>query len=203
MTTRTGQRPGNVAPPTAHTGHRPPPYRRDYAVATVAPWRLALWLWLPLLAAACVIVVVHAGNARDGHPAALYAHLALLLTVAVSCTAAHARRSIRLQDERLIVRSTLFTRRVPVDQIRLDTARVIDLARDTAFKPGRKSLGFGYPGFQSGYYRSRQASPGFYLITQSARVLALPLKDGSVLVLSPEQPRQLLQDLQQLAAQRA
>ncbi len=203
MTTRSGQRHGNVAQHTAHTGHRQSPHRREYAVAPVAPWRLALWLWLPLLAVACVIVVIHADNVRHGHPAALYAHLALLLAIAVSCTAAHARRSLRLQDDRLIVRSTLFTKQVPVDQMRLDTARVFDLEEHPAFKPGRKSLGFGYPGFHSGYYRSRQAGPGFYLITQSARVLTLPLKDGSVLVLSPEQPRQLLQDLQQLAAQRA
>ncbi|WP_115527312.1 MULTISPECIES: PH domain-containing protein [Xanthomonas] len=203
MTTRSGQRHGNVAQHTARTGHRQPPHRREYPVAPVAPWGLALWLWLPLLAVACVIVVIHADNVRHGHPAALYAHLTLLLAIAVSCTAAHARRGIRLQDDRLIVRSTLFTKQVPVDQMRLDTARVVDLAEHPAFKPGRKSLGFGYPGFHSGYYRSRQAGQGFYLITQSARVLTLPLKDGSVVVLSPEQPRQLLQDLQQLAAQRA
>ncbi|WP_434212163.1 hypothetical protein [[Pseudomonas] boreopolis] len=39
-------------------------------------------------------------------------------------------------------------------------------------------------------------------ITDSRRVLAIPLHDGGWLLTSPERPRQLLQDLQQLAGTR-
>ncbi len=62
-------------------------------------------------------------------------HLGILLTVAVACTVAHARRSVQLDDNRLIVRSTFFTKRVPLRALRLDSARIVDLAEHTAFKP--------------------------------------------------------------------
>jgi hypothetical protein len=39
---------------------------------------------------------------------------------------------------------------------------------------------------------------GFCLITDNRRVLILPLRDGSTLMLSPEQPRALLDALRHL-----
>ncbi|WP_246432223.1 hypothetical protein [Xanthomonas theicola] len=48
----------------------------------------------------------------------------------------------------------------------------------------------------------RNGARAFCLLTDASRVLALPLRDGRWRLLSPEQPRQLLQDLQRLAAHR-
>jgi hypothetical protein len=136
---------------------------------------------------------LHAGEARP------WVHAGVLITIAIACTLAYARRHIDLQNGELKIRSTLFTKRVPVLAMRLDAARVVDLAEHTELKPGLKKLGFGYPGFHSGYYRTRGGQRAFCLLTDHSRVLAIPLRSGEWLLLSPEQPRQLLQELQRLA----
>lgn len=193
MATRSDQPKRSDTAPKAHTGQHPQRRRRDYTAAPATRWGLAVWLWLPLSITAGLISIAHASS--HDHSGTLVVHLGILLAVAVACTVAHARRSIQLDDARLIVRSTFFTKRVPLSAMRLDRARVVDLAEHTAFKPGLQLLGFGYPGFKSGHYRSKSAVRGFYLLTHSRRVLILPLRDNSLVVLSPEQPHQLLGDL--------
>ncbi|WP_126971297.1 PH domain-containing protein [Xanthomonas sp. BRIP62411] len=201
MAKRSGSSQSTATAPKARAGQHPQPRRRDYAAAPATRWSLAIWLWLPLSVAAGLIATAHASS-HDG-PGTLIGHLGILLTVAVACTVAHARRSVQLDDNRLIVRSTFFTKRVPLHALRLDSARIVDLAEHTAFKPGLQLLGFGYPGFKSGHYRSKSAARGFYLLTQSRRVLILPLRDNGLVVLSLEQPHQLLEDLRQLAVRHA
>ncbi|MEA5123144.1 PH domain-containing protein [Xanthomonas floridensis] len=193
MASRSDQPKRTDTAPKAHTGQHPQRRRRDYAAAPATRWGLAVWLWLPLSITAGLISIAHASS--HDHSGTLVVHLGILLAVAVACTVAHARRSIQLDDARLVVRSTFFTKRVPLSALRLDSARVVDLAEHTAFKPGLQLLGFGYPGFKSGHYRSKSAVRGFYLLTHSRRVLILPLRDNSLVVLSPEQPHQLLGDL--------
>lgn len=174
--------------------------RKRYPLAPVRPWGVVLWLWLPLLAAAGSVAGAHLDALRSGQLAP-WLQISLLLVIALACALLHARRSIALQDRELVLHATLLTRRVPITAMRLDAARVVDLAEHTEFKPGRKKFAFGYPGFYAGYYQTRHGQPAFYLLTDdSHRVLALPLRDGRWLVLSPEQPRNLLEDLQRLAA---
>lgn len=50
---------------------------------------------------------------------------------------------------------------------------------------------------------TRDAGAAFHLVTDGQRVLTLPLRDGSWLMIGPERPRQLLEDLRQLAARGA
>lgn len=205
---------------SARLRHRPEQSRR-YALAPPNRWALVLWLWLPILATAAVLgwlawapahgAPPHAAadvaapvawlltaQTRLGSAHALGAIATLLIGGALT-TALHARRGIALHGDTLVVRAALFTRRVPRAAMRLESARVLDLAERTEFKPGMKKFGFGYPGFHAGYYRSRDAGPAFYLLTDTRRVLALPLHDNSWLILSPAQPQRLLEDLRRLA----
>lgn len=47
----------------------------------------------------------------------------------------------------------------------------------------------------------RGGGKAFCLLTDRNRVLVLPLRDGSLLLVSPEQPRVLLDDLKRLAGE--
>ncbi|MXV12739.1 hypothetical protein DYQ93_17110 [Xanthomonas sp. LMG 8992] len=156
-----------------------------------------MWLWLPLLAVAAVIggVALHAAR-----PGALWWHFGLLALIGVAGTATFARQRVLLHDGLVEVRATFLTKRVPLAALRLEAARVVALSEHTGFRPALKVFGFGYPGFHAGHYRTRDGHKAFCLIT-SDRVLAVPLHDGGWLLLSVEQPRQVLQEWQTRAAQ--
>ncbi len=170
---------------------------KDFAVASTPAWRI-LWLWVPMLG---VIALVAGTNLAHPQRTAMDVGLTVpfLLLLCGVLTWAYRRRRLRLMDGQLEVVSTLYRKRVPVASMALERARIVDLAEHTELKPGLKINGFGMPGFQSGHYRigSRKA---FCLVTDSSRVLHLPLRDGSALLISPEQPRVLLETLNAAAA---
>ena len=91
-------------------------------------------------------------------------------------------------------------RRLTLAELRLDQARVIDLAERTGFKPALRSNGTSLPGFHSGWFRLRNRSRAFVAIAGGSRVLWLPTTRGYDLLLQPPQPQALLQHLRELAA---
>ncbi|MET7140583.1 hypothetical protein M3S04_01330 [Xanthomonas sp. PPL139] len=169
---------------------------RQYPVAPARRLGLAVWLWLPLLLVAAVIGAFALHAARPG---ALWWHFGLLALIGVAGTATFARQRVLLHDGLVEIRATFLTKRVPLPALRLEAARVVALSEHTGFKPALKLFGFGYPGFHAGYFRTRDGHRAFCLITGD-RVLAAPLHDGGWLLLSVEQPRQVLQEWQTLSA---
>ena len=127
----------------------------------------------------------------------------MLLVIAVILSVAYRRCGIESVDDTRVVYSTFYCKRIDIATMRLAQARVVDLDEHTELRPARKSNGFAFPGFWSGHMRLPDRSKAFCLVTDASHVLAIPLHDGSRLLLSPERPRQLLQDLQQLAATHA
>lgn len=169
-----------------------------FAVAPAPAWRL-LWLWVPMLAVAALIVVTTLQSAqRTPHELGLTLPFLAVLTAVLS--AAFFRRRILLRGCELEVVSTFYRKRVAVDALQLEQARVVDLAEHGNLSPTIKTNGYGMPGFKSGHYRLRDRRKAFCLLTDTSRVLYLPLRDGSALVISPEKPRELLAALQALAA---
>ena len=171
---------------------------RSIEVAPAPAWRL-LWLWIPLLLVAGLMVGT-ALDAPERSHTELMITLPFLAVLAAVLTWAYSRRRIVLHEDSLEVLSTFYRKRVPVSAMRLEEARIVDFAEHGRYKPSIKTNGYGVPGFQSGHYRMADRSKAFCLITDSSRVLYLPLRDGSALVISPERPRVLLDALQALAA---
>ncbi|TYT25475.1 hypothetical protein FZO89_03905 [Luteimonas viscosa] len=110
------------------------------------------------------------------------------------------RRRITIEGDELVVAAALYTRRVRVDALDLEHARVVDLGEHTALKPVLGLNRFGVPGFHAGHYLLRNRQRAFCLLTARDRVLVLPQRDGKLLLLSPDRPRDLLAHLRELAA---
>lgn len=110
------------------------------------------------------------------------------------------RRSVELDGATLTVRAGPHTRRVPVSELDLAQARVVDLDEHTGLRPSIKTLGSALPGYQAGWFRMREGwRKGYYLLTSRQRVLCLPERGGATLLLSLEQPQALLDALQAVA----
>ncbi|HEL4846595.1 MULTISPECIES: PH domain-containing protein [Stenotrophomonas] len=186
---------------------------KPFEVAESSPLRV-LWIVLPLLAAfvACLYAQLYKAPAnapwievtlsppwfRMGGSAAW--SLIVIAVLAVGLGAAFFRRRVELAGNVLDVRSTMYRRRVPVAQLRLDQAEVVDLQRDRRYGIRVKTNGYSMPGFYSGHFRLQGGGKGFALVTDRARVLALPVSDGSTLLLSVDRPQALLDALRKVAA---
>lgn len=177
--------------------HPTPTTPREFAVAPSSPLRL-LWLWVPLLIAAALVLGTALQSPQRSH-SELVVTLPFILVLGLVLSWGYSRRRIVLEGAELVVRSTFYRKRVAVSAMRLEQARVVDLAEHGRYRPTRKTNGYGMPGFRSGHFRMADRSKAFCLLTDNSRVLYLPLRDGSALLLSPAHPQQLLQALQALA----
>lgn len=170
---------------------------REFALA---PLPRQAWLFLSAIAAMALIGGLLLPRSEPlPAPAWLLApfFVALLL---VAPLLALRRRRIAVEGDALVVAASFYTRRVRIDALDLDHARIVDLGEHTGFKPMLGLNRFGVPGFQAGHYLLRNRQRAFCLLTARARVLVLPQHDGKVLLLSPEKPRDLLERLRELAA---
>jgi hypothetical protein len=158
-----------------------------------------LWLWVPLLFSGAVII----GGLQSGYQGSVL-HIPLLAVPSIVLIGAGLswmvrRQHIRLDNRELRITATLYTRKVAVEAIDLAQSRVLSLDEHIDLKPRLKTNGFSLPGFHAGYFRLRNLTKAFCLITDRTRVLSLPLRDGGLILLSPEKPRALLDRLRELA----
>ncbi len=162
---------------------------------------LLLWLWAPMLLVMSIdpLIRLFAGKLPFTASFNSWGGWLVLPVVAAALTLAYRRRALRLDAQQLTIASTLYTRRVPLSSMRLDRARIVNFAENPDFKPGMKSNGFQFPGFRAGHFHMKDGGKGFCLITDDSRVLVIPLRDGNSLLISPQQPRVLLDELKRLA----
>lgn len=105
------------------------------------------------------------------------------------------RRQISIDGGALVVAAGINTRTVPIADLALDEARILDLDEHTDFKPLFKLFGGGVPGYRTGHFLLRNRRRAFLLLTRNDRALLLPQRDGPYLLLSLEKPQALLDAL--------
>ena len=123
--------------------------------AARAPEALAIGVLCAAAAAPLVIMLLAA--LRDGTWHAAGARPLLAIGLAVALTAAVGlslrRRDVQLTPTHLIVRASLFTRRVLLADLDIARARRVDLAEHTEYKAWLKKRGLSLPGFRAGSFR--------------------------------------------------
>ncbi len=151
-----------------------------------------------LVVAATILATVAAVVLAWREPGAdrtLWWLFALLLLLPAMMVLALTRRRVSLDGTTLHVVAGLNRTRINVSALRLDEARTIDLDTHPELRPGIKTLGTAMPGYQAGHFRQPGGRKVFALVTDRHRVLALPARDGRLLLLSMTQPRALLDAL--------
>ncbi len=172
---------------------------QDFPVAPL-PGHTGWWLWLPLLLAIGAGVGAMTMESSTPLPLAAWLTVPFVLLVGAVLALALRRRAIVLDNRELQVRATFYTKKLAVESIDLDKARVVSLEEHTDLAPTLKTNGFSLPGFKAGHFRLRNLGKAFCLVTDRTRVLTLPLRDGSLVLVSPARPADLLARLRELAA---
>ncbi len=166
---------------------------------------LLFWLWAPMLLVLSIDPLIRLFAGKLPFEAAFnsWGGWLVLPLVGIALTVAYRRRELRVEPQQLTIAATLYTRRVPLSSMWLDRARIVNFAENPDFKPGMKSNGLQFPGFRAGHFHMKGGGKCFCLITDDSRVLVIPLRDGNSVLVSPEQPRALLDELRRLAGKGA
>lgn len=169
-----------------------------FEVSPPSPWA---WLGMGLLGGVLplgiVAILLLRGHAVHAPVGVLVAVFMLALVVSVSLR----RRSVILSNRRLEIRAGLYRHRLAVAELDLERARIVNLDERTELRPFLKTGGMAMPGFKAGHFRLHGGfAKAFCLLTQTERVLWLPLQDGkSQLLLSLERPQALLDALRAIS----
>lgn len=162
---------------------------QKFAVRPLSP---RVW-WLPGFAFAAAAIGVLVVMLRGDYKVAWVFPIMLLAMALIAF--ALRRRRVSLDQGVLTVAAGFNTHRIAVAEIDLDGARIVDLREHTDLKPMLQVMGTGLPGYAAGHFRLRNRNKAFVLLTDRTRVLMLPEKSGSKLLLSLQQPQALLDAL--------
>ena len=147
-----------------------------------------------------VVLTSLALAARDARVILLAVPVALIFPlVAVAVGWSIYRRKIRLVDKALLT-GIFGWKKVPVSELDLDAAVVLDLEQHRELQPTFKLAGTSMPGYRSGWFRLRDKRIAYLLLTDWRRVLVLPKRDGKVILFSPQRPDALLDALRRANA---
>ena len=159
-------------------------------------WLAALTIVLPMLLVGSAI----AFGARSS-PAPTLGFVAMFVVLLfVVIDRALRRHRLTVDAAGLHLATTFYRQSLSLAELRIDQARVVDLAERTEFKPLLKTNGVSLPGFHSGWFRLRNRSKAFVALAGGPRVLWLPTTRGFDLLLQPRNAQALLQRLRELAA---
>ena len=139
------------------------------------------------------VVVIAAQGSREWIIAARA--IVLLPIVAGILAWSMHHRSLSLSGAGLRVRRFPWPLVLPLKELDLAGARLVDLARETELRPYLKLAGTRIPGYRSGWFWLRDRRRAYVVLTGDQRVLLLPKRDGQIFMFSLQRPEALLDAL--------
>ena len=145
------------------------------APADVSPvW--ILWVTIPLV---LVFLLIHVWFARQAE-----------------------RATVTVTEQAISVTGALYGRTIPLGEIRTGEARAVSIA-DGPYRLTWRANGAAFPGYRSGWFRTRGAGKMLVFITDPSRVVHVPTTRPYGLLLSPADPEGFLGALRNAAESRA
>jgi hypothetical protein len=118
-------------------------------------------------------------------------------TVALATSGARTAR-FEISSEGLRLRGDFYGRLIPIDALRIDQARRVELDATSELAPRRRTMGTGLPGYQAGWFRLRNGEKALVYLTDRRRAVYVPTTAGYDVLLSPEDPDGFLRALSSL-----
>jgi hypothetical protein len=102
---------------------------------------------------------------------------------------------VELNDSSLVVKGSLYSRSIGIEEFDLEKARVADLIREPELQARRRTNGIGLPGYQAGWFRLRNERRALLFLTKKEKVLYLPSTGDYDVLLSLARPAELLESV--------
>ena len=101
-------------------------------------------------------------------------------------------------SEHSIKASSLFSYKIIVNKEDVETIYVTDLSKHPELKPKIRTFGTGLPGLSLGWFTLENGSKAFLAITSNKEAVVIRLKDGTYVILSPQNFQEFVNVLKQL-----
>lgn len=98
----------------------------------------------------------------------------------------------------LRLRGDLYGRLVPFESIQVDQVRLVDFQQEPSLRPNLRTLGTGLPGYQGGWFRLKDGSKALLYLTDPTKAVFIPTDLGFGVLLSPQDPKGLVQALKEI-----
>lgn len=118
----------------------------------------------------------------------------LAIVAGVLIYALYSPRHVRfdVSPGQLRIRGDIYGRTIPLSELDLAQARVVDLTADENPHPMARTNGTGLPGYKAGWFRLADGFKGLLFVTNRKKVVAVPDRKGWLLLLSVQDPNRFL-----------
>jgi len=99
------------------------------------------------------------------------------------------------------IAGSIYGRTIPLQQLAIEEARVIDLTTDTEHKLSWRTNGIGLPGYSAGWFKLKNGDKALAFVT-SKQVAFVPSREGYTVLLSAKSPGELVEALKAAAGRR-
>jgi len=113
-----------------------------------------------------------------------------LLLAAMFIYIAASTRQVRFEVSpgNLRITGDMFGRTIPTSSLDLDAMTTINLIADTGYRPTRRTMGTGMPGYWAGWFKLKNGEKALLFVTDRNRVVRIPTSEGYSLMVSTERP---------------
>ena len=125
----------------------------------------------------------------------------LVILVVVFAASLSGMKSARFEvsNAGLRLSGDLYGRTIPVGDLLGGSAKRVDLNEPSEYRPTRRTLGTGLPGYRAGWFRLRNGEKALLYVTDTSKVVYIPTRAGYAVMLTPGDPDAFLNALRSIA----
>lgn len=102
------------------------------------------------------------------------------------------RTQFELTADALQIRGAMYGRRIPLTDLNLSQAHIVNLSQDHRYRLGLRTNGVGLPGYKGGWFNLQNGEKALVFYTGSAHAVYIPTRQNYSLLLSVDRPDEFL-----------
>jgi Bacterial PH domain len=121
----------------------------------------------------------------------------MLATPAIAREGGLFHTRVEVSSRRLYIKADVFRKTIPMSDLQVSLARVVDLDQEPGLGPWIKIYGVSLPGYRSGWFRLRDRETALLVLKGTKRAVYIPTTRGYAVLLTPDRPAEFLAALQE------
>jgi hypothetical protein len=117
---------------------------------------------------------------------------AVVVAPAIALAATPFHGQLEVSSQHLCIKGIVFRKTIPMSDLQVSLARIVDLDQEPNLRPCIKLYGIGLPGFRSGWFLLKERERALLVLSGSHLAVYVPTSQGYALLLSPERIEEFL-----------